>query len=49
MLVTKQFLSAIDFHGIFPYTMKVNGYRQLFGSKHFSKERNSYMFGTAGG
>ncbi len=57
MLVTKQLTVATDFHSIFPHTMEVNGYRQLFGYQHSSKylilcsaaEKDSYRFATTWG
>ncbi len=50
-------LVPTDFYSMGKNTMKVNGYRQLFGYQHSSKylllcskeERNSYRFGTMWG
>ncbi len=34
--ITKELTVVIDFHGIFFYTMEVNGYHQLFAYQHYS-------------
>ncbi len=56
MLIIKQLTVATDFHSIFFHNTEVNGYRQLFGNKNYSKflllcsteETNSYIWKTWG-